>query len=67
MKTLKLDDLKSLDQQDPLSEYREAFYLPKNTIYFDGNSLGPVPKKTLNHLKKTINEEWGSDLISSWN
>jgi kynureninase len=45
MKTLKLDDLKSLDQQDPLSEYREAFYLPKNTIYFDGNSLGPVPKK----------------------
>ena len=67
MKTLKLDDLKSLDQQDPLSEYREAFYLPKNTIYFDGNSLGPVPKKTLNHLNKTINKEWGSDLISSWN
>ena len=29
--------------------------------------MGPVPKKTLNHLNKTINEEWGSDLITSWN
>jgi kynureninase len=67
MKTLKLEDLKNLDQQDPLSEYREAFNLPKNTIYFDGNSLGPVPKTTLNHLNNTINEEWGSDLINSWN
>ena len=67
MKTLKLEDIKNLDQQDPLSKYREAFNLPKNTIYFDGNSLGPVPKTTLNHLNKTINEEWGSDLINSWN
>ena len=67
MKTLKLEDLKNLDQQDPLSEYREAFNLPKNTIYFDGNSLGPVPKTTLNHLNNTINEEWCSDLINSWN
>ena len=67
MKTLKLEDLKNLDQQDPLSEYREAFNLPKNTIYFDGNSLGPVPKTTLNNLNNTINEEWGSDLINSWN
>ena len=67
MKTLKLEDLKNLDQQDPLSEYREGFNLPKNTIYFDGNSLGPVPKTTLNHLNNTINEEWGSDLINSWN
>ena len=67
MKTLKLEDLKSLDQQDPLSEYREAFNLPKNTIYFDGNSLGPVPNKTKENLNKTINEEWGNDLINSWN
>ena len=67
MKTLKLEDLKNLDQQDTLSEYREAFNLPKNTIYFDGNSLGPVPKTTLNNLNNTINEEWGSDLINSWN
>ena len=67
MTALKSDVLKSLDQEDPLSECREACYLPKNTSYLDGNSLGPVTKKTLNHLNKTINEEWGSDLISSWN
>tara|TARA_B100000959_G_scaffold18477_2_gene17858 strand:+ start:13727 stop:14974 length:1248 start_codon:yes stop_codon:yes gene_type:complete len=67
MKKLKLEDLKSLDNQDPLSRYREEFYLPKNTIYFDGNSLGPVPTKTIENLNKTINDEWGRDLINSWN
>ncbi len=67
MKKLKLEDLKSLDNQDPLSRYREQFYLPKNTIYFDGNSLGPVPTKTIENLNKTINDEWGRDLINSWN
>ncbi|MBT6771431.1 MAG: aminotransferase class V-fold PLP-dependent enzyme, partial [Thiotrichales bacterium] len=67
MKKLKLEDLKSLDNQDPLSRYREEFYLPKNTIYFDGNSLGPVPTKTIENLNITINDEWGRDLINSWN
>ena len=67
MKKLNLEDIKSLDDVDPLSEYREEFYLPKNTIYFDGNSLGPVPTKTIENLNKTINEEWGRDLINSWN
>ena len=67
MNKIKLADLKHLDKQDPLSKYREEFFLPKNTIYFDGNSLGPVPKKTIKNLNKTINEEWGKDLINSWN
>ena len=67
MNKIKLSDLKHLDKQDPLSKYREEFFLPKNTIYFDGNSLGPVPTKTIKNLNKTINEEWGKDLINSWN
>lgn len=67
MNKIKLADLKHLDKQDPLSKYREEFFLPKNTIYFDGNSLGPVPTKTIKNLNKTINEEWGKDLINSWN
>ena len=67
MNKIKLADLKYLDKQDPLSRYREEFFLPKNTIYFDGNSLGPVPTKTIKNLNKTINEEWGKDLINSWN
>ena len=67
MNKIKLADLKHLDKHDPLSKYREEFFLPKNKIYFDGNSLGPVPKKTKKNLNKTINEEWGKDLINSWN
>ena len=58
---------KTLDNGDPLSDYRREFSLPKNTIYFDGNSLGPLPKRTIENLKRTINEEWGKDLINSWN
>ena len=67
MNKIKLEDLKRLDKQDPLSIYREEFFLPKNTIYFDGNSLGPVPTKSIKNLNKTINEEWGEGLINSWN
>ncbi|MEC7596556.1 MAG: kynureninase [Pseudomonadota bacterium] len=67
MKKITLEYLKTLDNGDPLSDYRKEFSLPKNTIYFDGNSLGPLPKRTIENLKRTINEEWGKDLINSWN
>jgi len=67
MPQLNLDFFQSLDSNDSLAKYREEFYIPKNIIYFDGNSLGPLPKKTITNLEKTIYEEWGEGLISSWN
>jgi len=33
----------------------------------DGNSLGPMPKKALEHLEQAIRNEWAEELISSWN
>lgn len=36
----------NLDQEDPLSAFREAFTLPDGVIYLDNNSLGPPPKAT---------------------
>lgn len=35
-----LADLDALDLDDPLAGFRERFYVPDGTLYFDGNSLG---------------------------
>lgn len=56
-----------LDQQDELAPLRELFALPAHTIYLDGNSLGAQPKAALEHAQHIITQEWGTDLIQSWN
>jgi len=66
-----LDRLKkiaiNLDSSDKLSSYRKEFILPTNTIYLDGNSLGVLSKNIINDINNTIKEDWGNNLISSWN
>ena len=66
-----MDKLKKIaidfDINDKLSNFREEFIIPENKIYLDGNSLGLLSKNTLSNLNTTIKEEWGNDLISSWN
>ena len=58
----------SLDQQDPLKDYRERFVIKDpNLIYLDGNSLGRLPVETGGILEKVISEQWGERLIRSWN
>ena len=55
-----------MDKKDPLKEFRNHFFLPKNTIYFDGNSLGMAPKITKKRMEHVIRKEWGQGLIRSW-
>lgn len=55
------------DQSDPLKGFRERFELPANVIYLDGNSLGALPKNVKQRVARTISEEWGEQLIRSWN
>jgi kynureninase len=57
----------SLDAADPLARFREAFVLPDDLIYLDGNSLGPLPKATAPRLAEVAEREWGQGLITSWN
>ena len=64
---IKLDEIKTLDKQDPLQSYREQFSLPKNTIYLDGNSLGALPTRVKQRVQAVTEQQWGEDLISSWN
>ena len=62
-----LSDCQVLDQQDPLRSLRELFQLPEGVIYLDGNSLGVLPKATPSRVAQAVAQEWGNDLIKSWN
>jgi kynureninase len=55
------------DAADPLSDLRQRFVIPEGLIYLDGNSLGPLPRAAAGALNHTIEQEWGHDLIKSWN
>jgi kynureninase len=55
------------DSADPLHNFRERFVIPEGIIYLDGNSLGPMPRAAAGILGRTIEKEWGQDLIKSWN
>jgi kynureninase len=57
----------ALDRADPLAARRRLFELPKGVIYLDGNSLGALPKGVAGRVAKAVKEEWGQDLITSWN
>jgi kynureninase len=56
-----------LDQNDSLAPMRDEFSLQDGLIYLDGNSLGVLPKATATHLSEVIQQQWGVDLIRSWN
>jgi kynureninase len=60
-------DCLALDAQDPLAPLRAQFDLPEGVIYLDGNSLGARPKAALARAQQVIAQEWGRDLIRSWN
>lgn len=55
------------DLKDPLAPLREAFDLPQDVIYLDGNSLGVAPKAAQKRASEIIGNEWATQLIRSWN
>lgn len=57
----------ALDAADPLAPLRQHFALPEDVVYLDGNSLGALPKAAPERVRRTIEQEWGQDLIQSWN
>ncbi|MFT3776621.1 MAG: kynureninase [Minicystis sp.] len=67
MTTITRDHCVALDARDRLAPLREQFALPPGVIYLDGNSLGVLPHTTLQRVQQVVRDEWGSDLIRSWN
>ena len=56
-----------LDKNDSLNNFRNYFYSESDLIYFDGNSLGRLPKSTIDQINELIKNQWGRELIQSWN
>ncbi|WBH18245.1 kynureninase [Sphingomonas radiodurans] len=56
-----------MDAADPLAQCRARFVLPEGVIYLDGNSLGALPVATAGRVAETVERQWGTDLIASWN
>jgi kynureninase len=54
-----------LDISDPLSGYRERFYIPPDTIYMDGNSLGLLSKNAERSIHRVVHE-WKEKGITGW-
>jgi kynureninase len=64
---MRREDCAEKDASDPLGFARERFVIPDGMIYLDGNSLGALPRTTGPRLAQLIAQEWGEDLIKSWN
>lgn len=59
------DFARELDAADPLAPYRARFYVPDNTIYLDGNSLGLMCRDSGEAILGVI-REWQTRAIGGW-
>lgn len=65
--SLTLAEAHAMDRTDPLSALRDRFMLPDGVAYFDGHSLGPLPRRTPNNQRDVVEHQWGRQLIGGWN
>lgn len=57
-----------MDSLDQLKEFRSKFLInDPQMIYMDGNSLGRLPLDAISTLNEVILNDWGTQLIRSWN
>lgn len=60
-------DALALDATDPLAKYRERFvFTDPDVCYLDGNSLGRLPKSTVETINKFLIEGWGTKIVDGW-
>ena len=67
LKTTDVSVALQLDEEDPLSAYRDRFYFDQEKItYFEGNSGGRLPKTTMALGQDLVQRQWGQRLLRSW-
>jgi kynureninase len=60
-------DALNLHSNDPLAKYRDLFvFTDPEVCYLDGNSLGRLPKSTVETINKFLIEGWGTKIVDGW-
>jgi kynureninase len=55
-----------LDKNDPLAHFKSQFVVTDPQIcYLDGNSLGRLPKATIDAVNNLMTE-WGAEVVTGW-
>ena len=62
-----LEKAEALDNTDSLKSFKDKFVADPSLIYLDGNSLGKLPIKTIETTANIVENQWGKNLIRSWN
>ena len=66
--TTELALAQEMDDQDELAHFRDEFVIADpNLVYLDGNSLGRLPKKSVERMRQVVEKQWGERLIRGWN
>lgn len=61
------DDALALDADDPLAGFVDRFVVTDPALcYLDGNSLGRLPRATVDALARATTADWGGDLVRGW-
>ena len=57
----------ALDAADPLAKYKDLFVnTDPDQCYLDGNSLGRLPKATIQVVNDFMTNEWGKEVVAGW-
>ncbi|MBV8690634.1 MAG: aminotransferase class V-fold PLP-dependent enzyme, partial [Actinobacteria bacterium] len=60
-------DAEELDRADELAPFRERFVIDDpDLVYANGNSLGRLPRETVERVADVLTHHWGSRLARSW-
>jgi kynureninase len=56
-----------LDAKDPLAKYKDQFVITDPEMcYLDGNSLGRLPKRTIEVINDFLHKEWAPKVVEGW-
>ena len=56
-----------LDASDPLGHFPAQFYRADAEVcYLDGNSLGRLPRATIDTINSFLTDQWGTELVDGW-
>ena len=60
-------DVLRMDSEDRLAPFRSEFFITDSEVcYLDGNSLGRMPRRTIESLHHFLTDEWGTKVVDGW-